>query len=190
MQLLSAWRLEMNKLQKTEKEYATFDDLDFQLLPKGRACNPNAKNAQIEFENGWGVSVVTDFPEYTNGYLFEIQVLRDGKFNYESEITNDVKRFNSISELNDCLLDIQDLDENGVIQRPKDKNRDEIKRHIERRKAQIKMARNLRKQIEKQKVSDVALADEIAKDKISGREKRTITPEVGMAIRHEKALEK
>lgn len=185
----------MNKLQETEKKYVTFDDLNFREKYPAQPdlYMSSCEQARIDFENGWGVSVLRG-DSYTGGAAFEIAVMKNGEISYESEITNDVKRFDSISELNDCLRDIQNLDENGVVQRPKEKNREEIKMHIERRKAQIKKARNLRKQIEKrnpmEKFSGVVLADEIAKDKISGREKRTITPEVGMAIRYEKALEK
>lgn len=66
--------------------------------------------------------------------------------------------------------------------------------YIEQRKENIKKSRQVRKRLEKQnpveRVSDVALADEIARDVISGKETRTITPDVGMAIKRKKAFEK
>lgn len=69
-----------------------------------------------------------------------------------------------------------------------------VKHHIEERKYQILKSRKLRKKLEKrnpmEKVSGVALADEIAEDVISGKEKRTITPEVGAEYRRRKAFEK
>ncbi|MBO5038523.1 MAG: hypothetical protein J6C85_03595 [Alphaproteobacteria bacterium] len=65
---------------------------------------------------------------------------------------------------------------------------------IEKRKENIRTSQLLRKAILKQKpeekVSGAVMADEIAKDVISGKEKRTITPEVGREIRRRKALEK
>ena len=65
---------------------------------------------------------------------------------------------------------------------------------IEKRKENIRTSQLLRKAILKQKpeekVSGVVMADEIAKDVISGKEKRTITPELGREISRKKAIEK
>ncbi len=67
-----------------------------------------------------------------------------------------------------------------------------IRQHIEAHKKHILKSRETRKEIEKRegKVSGVALADEIARDIISGKEKRTITPEIGAEIRRRKAAQK
>lgn len=69
-----------------------------------------------------------------------------------------------------------------------------LKKNIERCKAQIEKSYQIRKGLEKrypeEKVSGAGLADEIARDVISGKEKRTITPEVGAEIRRWKAFEK
>lgn len=65
---------------------------------------------------------------------------------------------------------------------------------IQKRKENIRQSQKVRKEFLKiqpnEKVSGVALADEIAKDKISGKEKRTITPEVGREITWRKVREK
>ena len=64
---------------------------------------------------------------------------------------------------------------------------------IEARKRNILKSRELRHEMQKrypeEKVSGVVLADKIAEDKISGVEKRTITPETGLKIRRSKVRE-
>jgi len=69
-----------------------------------------------------------------------------------------------------------------------------VKRNIEKHKKQILKSRKMRKEIEKrhpeEKISGAVWADKIARDVISGTEKRTITPEVGAEIRRRKAFEK
>ena len=47
----------------------------------------------------------------------------------------------------------------------------------------------MQKRYPEEKVSGVVLADKIAEDKISGVEKRTITPETGLKIRRSKVRE-
>lgn len=185
----------MSKLEKKEKEYFTFEDLEF---VERRPAKPeygldSDEQALLDFKNGWGVSVIRG-GLLTDECEFELAVMRDGHINYDTEVTDDVLRFDSVDELNACLRDVQDLDENGVIQRPKEKDCSaDVKQHIERRKAQIKKARVLRRELEKrhpeERISNVALADEIAEAKISGKEKRTITPEVGEEIKRRKAFE-
>lgn len=65
---------------------------------------------------------------------------------------------------------------------------------IERNKQNILKSRKLRKEIQKrhpeEKISGTVIADKIAEDVISGKEKRTITPEIGAEIRRRKIAEK
>lgn len=187
-------KLKMNKLQNGEKKYVTFEDLEFvEKYPGLPAWNIGKREqARVDFENGWGVSVIRG-NSWTDGHAFEIAVMRDGDLRYDTEVTDDVLQFDSIEDLNACLRDIQNLDENGIIRDSKEKERAKVKRHIEQRKAQIKKARALRCNIVKrhpeEKVSGGALADEIAHNVVSGKEKRTITLELGAEIRRRKALE-
>lgn len=68
-----------------------------------------------------------------------------------------------------------------------------VRKKIEARKRNILKSRELRHEMQKrypeEKVSGVVLADKIAADKISGVEKRTITPETGLKIRRSKVRE-
>lgn len=68
-----------------------------------------------------------------------------------------------------------------------------IRKKIEARKRNILKSCELRREMQKrypeEKVSGVVLADKIAEDKISGAEKRTITPETGLKIRRSKVRE-
>ena len=78
-----------------------------------------------------------------------------------------------------------------VVKDKKDNNTARAK--IEARKRNILKSRELRHEMQKrypeEKVSGVVLADKIAEDKISGAEKRTITPETGLKIRRSKVRE-
>ncbi len=69
-----------------------------------------------------------------------------------------------------------------------------VRMHIEGRKETIKAVQQHRKKYleryPEEKVSGVGLADDIARRVISGKETRTITPEVGAMIKRKKAFEK
>lgn len=181
----------MKNSSDNTKDYITYKDLVFKLN------NHRISQARVDFTNGWGASII-DWDRSSRRFDFyhgyELAVMRNGMICYNSEVTDDVIHMDDISELNSHLRDIQDLDENGFIRRSADntKNSTETRIHIETRKKQILKSRILRKEIEKREgtVSDVVLADEIARDKISGKEKRTITPEVGAEIKRRKTAEK
>ncbi len=67
----------------------------------------------------------------------------------------------------------------------------EQRKHIERRKKAMLQGRKLRKAMEERdgKLSGTSIADKIAEDVISGKEKRTITPKVGAELRRKKLVE-
>ena len=64
-----------------------FDDLVFE---QHTACEDGTR-AKLEFDNGYGVSVITGKMFYTDAVgQYEAAVLLDGKLCYETPITDDV----------------------------------------------------------------------------------------------------
>ena len=85
----------------------TFKDLEF------NQNNPNDLDdvhALIEFENGYGASVLSTSYSYggKNG-LYELAVLKDGDLCYTTPITNNVLGWLKEDDVNKILLQIQNL---------------------------------------------------------------------------------
>lgn len=87
---------------KKENGYCTYDDLTFE-----------DRVAQLQFENGWGVSVI-DLENRPGCY--EVAVLdSEGQLNYNTDITDDVIWVDDKDKLNETLQNIQNLDSNGRL---------------------------------------------------------------------------
>ena len=90
----------------------TFKDLVFEPLDSeflvGKAC-------RIQFDNGWGASVVCHNYSYggKNG-LYELGVLDStGELHYDNPVADgDVRGYLSEEEVSDLLIQIQKLDSN------------------------------------------------------------------------------
>ena len=84
----------------------TFNDLEFQSHP-----NMDGVQARIQFENGYGASVVKG--EYTYGGkdgLYELAVLdSNGNLTYETPVTSDVEGYLSEDDVTILLKQIQSL---------------------------------------------------------------------------------
>ena len=84
----------------------TFDDLQFTPHP-----NMNGVQARIQFENGYGASIVKG--EYTyggNDGLYELAVLdSNGDLTYNTPITDDVLGNLTLQEVTDTMIAIQKL---------------------------------------------------------------------------------
>lgn len=85
----------------------TFKDLEFNPHPG----HLSGVQARIEFDNGYGASVVCT--PYTYGGdkgLYEIAVLdSDGKLTYDTPVTNDVIGYLRPEDVTDVLAKIQQL---------------------------------------------------------------------------------
>lgn len=84
----------------------TFKDLEF----KPHAADKNGVVAKIEFDNGWGASVI----RYEHSYggqsgLFELAVLKDGFVDTNNDITDDVIGWLDESDVTKVLKQIQEL---------------------------------------------------------------------------------
>ena len=84
----------------------TFNDLEFKPH-----SNMDGIMSRIEFENGYGASIVKG--EYTYGGkdgLYELAVLNsNGDLIYDTPITNDVEGYLSEEQVTDLLIKIQQL---------------------------------------------------------------------------------
>jgi len=61
-----------------------FDELKFGIHPAGRG-----RRATIEFENGFGASIITDYPFYSRGDApYELGVLHNGRLHYDNPVAD------------------------------------------------------------------------------------------------------
>lgn len=89
----------------------TFDDLVFEPHPItgcGIARYKDCKRAVMNFENGYGVSVLFGTAFYSNGVdTYELAALLEGELCYPAEIGNDVLAYRSKDEVTEAMMKIQ-----------------------------------------------------------------------------------
>lgn len=86
-----------------------FEDLEFEMLDD--APHMVGKQARLQFDNGFGVSVVSHTFSYGGkDGLFEVAVLdKDGKLTYETSVTNDVIGYLEPHEVSEIMEQVQSL---------------------------------------------------------------------------------
>ena len=85
----------------------TFKDLEFKphTLEYG-----NGKQASMNFENNYGVSVIFGEIFYSNGIdTYEIGILHDGSLTYDTDITDDVIGYQTENEISEIMEKVQQL---------------------------------------------------------------------------------
>lgn len=98
----------------------TFEDLHFEPHPisKGAEKLPkniqsdyaNAKHAVMDFENGYGVSVIIGGCFYSNGVdTYEVAVMKGDSICYDTDITDDVLGRISAGEVTEIMRKVQEL---------------------------------------------------------------------------------
>ena len=99
-------------------EYKTFDNLVFEpwgcahsrKLTEVPAIYRRAKQAVLEFPNGYGVSVLFGSVFYSNGIdTYELGVLKDGHLCYTTSITDDVLGYITKDEVTEVMIKLQQL---------------------------------------------------------------------------------
>ena len=84
----------------------TFKDLQF----KPHSVDKKCLHAVIEFENGYGCSVVFGDRFYSNGIdTYEVAVLYAGAISYNSGITDDVIGYVNDEQVTEIMKQIQEL---------------------------------------------------------------------------------
>jgi hypothetical protein len=87
----------------------TFQDLEFKDHSLS-SIYPEAKQARIDFDNGYGVSVIFGSCFYSNGVdTYEVGVLKDGSLTYDTHITNDVIGGLTADEVTEIMKQVQEL---------------------------------------------------------------------------------
>jgi len=87
----------------------TFEDLEFERL--NDAPYMVGKKSRMQFDNGFGISVVS----HTHSYggrdgLYEVAVLdKDGFLTYETPVTSDVIGYLSEEDVTDVMKKVQEL---------------------------------------------------------------------------------
>lgn len=84
----------------------TFKDLKFNTHPNEPYMS---QQALMDFDNGFGISVVNGKGAYCDDETYEIAVLKDGEITYDTHITNDVIGYLSPQEITEIMKDIQEL---------------------------------------------------------------------------------
>ncbi len=96
-----------------DKKVYTADDLKFETKFNCYTGKTH-QHAEMRFENGFGVSVITP-PSYDWG-KYELAVLdKDGKICYSTDIGHDVEVVFSKEELTELMSKVQNLDANGHL---------------------------------------------------------------------------
>lgn len=87
----------------------TFEDLEFEQL--NDAPFMVGKKARMDFENGYGVSVVSHTYSYGGkDGLFEIAVLdKDGELTYDTPVTNNVIGYLNPEDVTEIMEQVQEL---------------------------------------------------------------------------------
>ena len=68
------------------------------------------KQARMNFNNGYGISVLLGEMFYSNGKnTYEVAVLYDNKLTYNTPITNDVLGWQTAEQVTEIMSRIQDL---------------------------------------------------------------------------------
>lgn len=69
-----------------------------------------AKQAVMQFKNGYGISVIKGTVFYPNGIdTYEVAVLKDGAICYDTSITDDVIGYVNADEVSNIMKQIQEL---------------------------------------------------------------------------------
>ena len=88
----------------------TFKDLEFKPKQIHPDFKEKAAQAKMEFDNGYGVSVLLGSMYYSNGIdTYELAVLADGKICYDTPITEDVLGYLTNEEVTEAMMKVQNL---------------------------------------------------------------------------------
>jgi hypothetical protein len=91
----------------------TFKDLKFE--PKDASEEYVGTKASLDFDNGYGISVITGYGSFTStDKPYEIAVLKDGELCYDTPITSDVIGHLTAKEVTKIMKRIQKLNPNGI----------------------------------------------------------------------------
>jgi len=80
-----------------------FEDLEFKENVLG------GSRAELKFDNNYGISVINGYGTYSDTHTFEVAVLYNRDLCYTTDITNDVLSYQTIENINEIMLKLQEL---------------------------------------------------------------------------------
>ena len=80
----------------------TFKDLEFKNIS-------GLNRAFLEFNNGYGISVINGHGAYCDDETYEAAVLFHGKITYNTPITDDVLTYQTPKDITNAMKQIQEL---------------------------------------------------------------------------------
>ena len=100
-------------IEKGISSIKTFKDLKFKRHPTlldATLQGVKEMFAEMEFENGYGVSVIFGERFYSNGIdTYEVGILKDGNLCYDTYITDDVLGYQDEEEVTEIMRKVQEL---------------------------------------------------------------------------------
>lgn len=92
----------------------TFDDLHFTDRTEFRGTSyegKTAKQATMDFPNGYGVSVLLGDMWYSNGIdTYELAVMYEGSITYNTPVTDNVLGYITATQVSEAMKQIQELE--------------------------------------------------------------------------------
>lgn len=85
----------------------TFNDLEFKDHPM--AMPYFNKQARMDFDNGYGLSVINGRHAYCDETTYEVAVLYNGEITYDSGLTDDVLGYQTPKMITELMEKIQNL---------------------------------------------------------------------------------
>ena len=106
-------------IKKDISSIKTFKDLEFEMHPilldaklsqDVKEILANSKHAVMEFENGYGVSVIFGKQFYSNGVdTYEVGILKDGYLCFDTPLTDTVLAYKNENEVTEIMRKFQEL---------------------------------------------------------------------------------
>ena len=97
----------------------TFKDLEFETHPillddkssqDTKEMLVNSKHAVMEFENGYGVSVIFGEQFYSNGIdTYEVAIIKDNHVCFDTPLTDNVLAYQNENEVTEIMRKVQEL---------------------------------------------------------------------------------
>ena len=88
----------------------TFDDLEFNPHPSVLDTMGYGILARLDFDNGYGVSVILGDMFYSNGKnTYEVAVFKDGSLCFDTDIRDDVIGYLSPDHVTEIMRLVQEL---------------------------------------------------------------------------------
>lgn len=92
-----------------------FSDLQFKPHPIAEYIDPNAICAEVEFDNGYGISVIQGKHFYCGRNTYEVAILKDGSLCYDTPLTDDVLGHQTKDDITKIMKELQTYEKDSKI---------------------------------------------------------------------------